>query len=289
MIVDDDIAYTHLDRVLWPTTGTTKAELVRYYAEIAPVLVPHIKGRPLMLGRWPEGVNARGWGQFECRGRPSWMASYPLRLRDGRVVDVCVVDDERSLLWLAQQGVVELHAYLARMNAFDQPLSVIFDLDPGAPAGLPECRDVALLLREALAARGLGAVVKTSGATGLHVSVPIAEGPRFAETKQFARSLAAGLVARRPDLVIDRMSREERRARVFIDWSQNDERKQTVAPYSVRAMSRPFVSTPISWNELANSDPGALRFTMHDVPSRVARYGDLFATPEVAAQTRRLG
>ena len=268
------VTLTNLDRVLWPSTGTTKGDLVAYYRGVADVLVPHLRERPLMLGRWPEGVGTRGWGQFECRGRPSWMASYPLRLRDGRVVEICVVNDADSLEWLAQQGVVELHPYLARADAFDRPIGVVFDLDPGPPAAVAECARVALLLRERLDALGLRAAVKTSGAQGLHVVVPIARGPSFAETKAFARGLAAELAAARPDLVLDRMTRAERAGRVFIDWAQNDERKQTVAPYSVRAADEPLVSTPLTWDEVAAGD--VLAFTIEDALARVRTRGDAF-------------
>src|SRR5207253_3940135 len=190
MSVSRELALTHADRVLWPATGTTKADLVAYYRDVAPVLVPHLRGHPLMLGRWPEGVAARGWGQLECRGRPQWMSTYPLRLRTGQIVEVCVVDDPDSLVWLANQGVVELHPYLMRANAPDRPTTIVFDLDPGAPAGLPECAEVALLLRDRLAGVRISAAVKTSGSRGLHVSAAV-EGATFTQTKAFARRLAA--------------------------------------------------------------------------------------------------
>lgn len=271
------VATTHPERVMYPATGFTKADVLAYYRSVAPAMVPHLAGRPMMMGRWPEGVDGRGFGQFECRGRPEWMASAPLRLRDGRVVDVCIVNDEPSLLWVANQGVLELHPYLARWSSFDTPLAVVFDLDPGPPASLAECCRVALRLRELLDGARLHTVVKTSGGSGLHVFVPLNVPATYAETKAFARSVAAELAATLPDLVVDRMSRAVRPGRVFIDWGQNDERKQTVAAYSLRAADRPVVSAPVGWDEIDAGAGGAtLVFSPAAVLDRLAHVGDLF-------------
>lgn len=272
------VAISHPERVMYPATGFTKADVLAYYRAVAPVMVPHLAGRPMMLGRWPEGVDGRGFGQFECRGRPEWMSSAPLRLRDGRVVDVCIVNDEPSLVWLANQGVLELHPYLARWSSFDTPLAIVFDLDPGPPASLVECCRVALRLRDVLGEHNLRAVAKTSGGSGLHVFVPLNVPVTYADTKPFARSVAARLAADLPDLVVDRMSKAVRPGRVFIDWGQNDERKQTVAAYSLRAADSPIVSTPLSWGEVAAGvDGAALVFSPADVIDRISRLGDHFA------------
>ena len=266
------VALTHPDRVLYPDSGMTKADVARYYEAVAPVLVPHLRGRPLMLGRWPGGVHERGFGQFDCRGHPAWMTTYPLRMRNGDVFDVCVVDDEPSLAWLAQQGVIELHPYLWRADAPERPIDIVFDLDPGAPAGMRECCAVALAVRERLGAVRIDARVKTSGGSGLHV-VTSADAP-----KRRARTIAGELMRERADLVTDHMSKEARRGRVFVDWSQNDARKQTIAPYSLRATDQPRIATPVSWDEVARGAGGAsLAFSPAEVVARVRELGDLFA------------
>ena len=190
----ESVRLTNLDRVLWPATGFTKGDLVDYYTRIGPMLVPHLAHRPLMLGRWPEGIEARGWGQWECRGHPAWMATTTLEMRTG-TVEACVVNDLASLVWVANQGVIELHPYLARADAFDRPLSVVFDLDPGPPAGVRECCLVALRLRVALERRGLQGWPKTSGGEGLHVFVPLNDEFTYPVTKAFAREVAAELAA----------------------------------------------------------------------------------------------
>ena len=279
-VEEREIALTNLDRVLWPSTGTTKRDLIRYYADVAGVIVPHLRGRPLMLGRWPYGVEGRGFGQLECRGRPDWLASFALRLRDGRRLEVCVVNDAPSLVWLANQGVVELHPYLARAQAFDAPSAVVFDLDPGAPAGLRECARLALALRELLSSLGLRAYAKLTGGSGLHVFVPLnAADARYDETKAFAREIAARLVRADPDVVTDRISRAARAGKVFIDWAQNDERKQTIAPYSLRATRRPEISAPLTWDEIDRLAEGETLGALgpNDVLTRVRALGDPFA------------
>jgi bifunctional non-homologous end joining protein LigD len=272
---------THPERVLWPETGTTKAEMLDYYASVGGVMVPHIAGRPLMIWRWPEGVHHRGWDQFECRGRPTWMGTYRLEMRKGEIANTCVVNDAASLLWLANQGAIELHPFLARADAFDRPTTVVFDLDAGEPAGLVECSRVALLLRDVLAAVALEAFPKTSGGVGLHVYVPLNTPATYADTKAFARAVAGLLAREHPDRVVDRMTRALRYGKVFIDWSQNDERKQTVAAYSLRGRAQPIVSAPVTWEEIERaarrSDASHLVLRARDVLGRVAVDGDPFA------------
>ncbi len=275
------IVLSNLDRVLWPAAGFTKGDMIEYYRSVADVMLPHLAGRPVMLARFPTGVHGRGWGQFECRGHPAWMTTAALELRTGVVRDVCLVNDRASLVWIANQGVVELHPFLARSAAFDRPLSVVFDLDPGPPAGMAECATVALRLRSLLAGLGLASHAKTSGSAGLHVFVPLDGSQTYRETKAFARAIAAQLAEELPSLVLDRVSRSARTGRVFIDWAQNDERKQTVAPYSLRAVDRPRVSTPVTWDEVARAAGGghgaALAFEARDVVARIRERGDLFA------------
>ncbi len=256
------VALTNLDRVLWPAAAFTKGDMVAYYRAIAAVLLPHLQGRPLTLWRFPLGVHERGFWQNECRGAPEW-----LRTTEIRGQRFCVVDDERSLLWVANLGTVELHTFPFRLDRPGRPLALVLDLDPGPPAGLDECREVALLLRARLDAP----LVKTSGKGGLHVVAP--PPPSFAAAKELARSLAEELAAERPELVVAVQRREARRGKVLVDWLQNDATRATVAPYSLRAVRRPLVSTPVTWQEV---EQGPLVFEAGDVLARVERLGDLF-------------
>lgn len=274
------VALTNLDRVLWPRAGFAKGDMVDYYRRVASVVLPHVARRPMTLGRFPNGVDGKGWAQTECRGRPDWMATAEVTIAGGRVRNYCLVDDAPSLLWAANQGTIELHPFLATADAPDEPLVVVFDLDPGPPATVIECCRVALWLRDALERHGLEAFPKTTGSAGLHVYVPLNSPHTFARTKAFARAVAADLAAEHPDHVVDVQATAARRGKVLVDWGQNDARRSTVAPYSLRAMPLPFVSTPLEWGEveraLRRGRPELLRFEAGDVLRRIERDGDLF-------------
>ncbi len=268
------VAITSRERVLFPAVGFTKGDLVAYYDAVAPVLLPHVVDRPLTVARFPEGVEGYGWYQTRCRG-PAWM-----RRRRVGTQDYCVVDDLPGLLALLNAGAIELHPLLSRGERTDVPTAVVFDLDPGPPAGLRQCARVAAALAERLRAMGLAPVAKTSGSLGLHVYAPGAF-TSFAETKELARGLARELAAARPDLVIERQERAARVGRVLVDWAQNAATRSLPAPYSLRAGTEPTVSTPVLWDELAD-DPAALVFAPAQVRERVSRLGDLFATGRTA-------
>ncbi len=281
---------TNLGRVLWPATRFTKDDLLAYYRAVGAAMVRQLAGRPLMLGRFPEGIDRPGWGQWECRGRPEWMSVATLRMKDGREVETCVIDDVASLLWAANQGTLEFHPYLARAASFETPTAVVFDLDPGVPAGILECAAVALALRTVLDAHGLAAFPKSSGGEGLHVFVPLNTPATYEATKAFARATAARLAADAPDLVVDRMAKAARGGRVFIDWGQNDARKQTIAAYSLRTTVQPRASAPLSWEEVERAvvsrDPAVLRHGPAGVVARLESHGDLFSA--VAELQQRL-
>jgi bifunctional non-homologous end joining protein LigD len=280
--VDDrSVTLTSLDRVLWPRAGFTKGAMIDYYARVAPALLPHIAGRALTLGRFPAGVDGRGFAQTECRGRPRWMRTAALRLRDGRIRRFCVVDDRPSLLWIANQTAIELHPFLARADRQDEPTLVVLDLDPGPGAGMLDCCRVALRAREMLRERGLEAFVKSSGSSGLHVYVPLNTPHGYGETKPFARELAARLAAEAPDHVTDRTPTALRTGRVLVDWLANDASRSMVAPYSLRAADYPTVSAPLRWEEvevaLSTRAPERLFFTAVDFPARLDAVGDPLA------------
>ncbi len=246
--------------------------MIEYYRAVAPVLLPHLRRRPLTLWRFPAGVQARGWWQNECRGAPAWLATVTIRGQR-----FCVVDDVRSLVWVANLGTVELHPFLARAEALDEPTAVVFDLDPGPPAAVVDCSHVALRLRELLAERGLASFPKTSGSAGLHVYVPLNAPHAYRETKAFARSLARALAEELAERIVDRQARALRPGKVLVDWLQNDPTRSTIAPYSLRAMPFPTVSTPLTWEEVESAQRDEdLVFTAPEVVERVERLGDLF-------------
>ncbi len=250
------VALTSLERVLWPRTGFTKGDMVAYYQRVAPVLVPHIADRALTLGRFPGGVDAPGFAQTECRGRPPWVATVPVRLTGGEVRNYCLLNDERSLLWAVNLGSIELHPFLAAGKRPDEPLVVVFDLDPAEGADIVACARMALRLRAELERVGLHGFAKTTGSRGLHVYVPLNTPHTFDRTRDFASEIAARLGGA-----------------VGIDWRQNHPRRSTVAPYSLRTTERPLVSTPVTWEEV---ERGELRYGPDQVLDRVAQAGDLF-------------
>jgi bifunctional non-homologous end joining protein LigD len=278
------MAATHRERVLWPAAGWTKGDMLDYYAAIAPVLLPHLRDRGLTLARFPEGVEGTGWMQADCRGHPDWMRVQLVDGKRGQRFRYCLIDDVAGLLWAANLGTIEFHPFLATADARGEPSWLVFDLDPGPPAGLREAATVALAVRDHLASAGLQTVAKTSGSLGLHVYAPLARGHSFAQTKAFGRAFAAVLAARRPELVLDRVDRTARAGRVYVDWVQNDQSRQMVAPYSLRVTQWPSVSTPVSWDEVEEAAKGRrtggrppLRWRPEEVLERVSRSGDLFA------------
>lgn len=272
------LALTNLDKVLWPRTGTTKAELIEYYVAVASVLLPHLERRPLTLRRFPDGVEGISWHQNEIQQEPDWFPVFETSGRGGRRLRFATVDGLASLVWLANQAAIELHPFLWRVERPREPEQLVLDLDPGPPAGLLEAARVALLLRPLVEELGLEPYVKTSGSLGLHVQARLREP---LDTKGAARQLAERLAEERPNEVVAEMRREARCGKVFVDWLQNDVTRQTVAPYSLRGLAYPAVATPVRWEEVERAGgegrPDSLVFTRSDVLERVEREGDLFA------------
>ena len=271
---------SNLDKVLYPQAGFTKGQVIDYYTRAAPYVLPHLRGRPLTLKRYPNGVEA---GHFYEKQRPShapeWVRSKAIEA-GGRTIDFVLCDDLPTLIWLANLADLELHPSLSLAHDVDRPTVLAFDLDPGAPAALEQCCRVALLLRETLAELGLECFPKTSGSKGMQVYVPLNGEVGYAETKPFAHGLARVLESR-DDLIVSVMRKSERPGKVFIDWSQNDRHKTTVGVYSLRARERPTASTPLAWEEVeqvaGGGDPDDLVFESHDVLERQQELGDLFA------------
>jgi len=270
----------HLDRVVFPQSGTTKAQLLDYYVRVAPVMLPHLRERLLHMHRYPEGVDGPRFWQKECPDhRPEWLETVPVWSRDKRAhISFCVVSELAALMWAVNIGSIELHTSLHTRADLRRPTAMAFDLDPGDGADVLACAEVALLLRDVLAGGGMRALVKTSGSKGLQVYVPL-EGTRtYAEIKPLARGIAEMLERARPDRIVSKMARRLRAGKVLIDWSQNTEHKSMVCAYSVRAKARPTVSTPVTWHEVERaSHPNDLAFEMREVLERVEADDDLFA------------
>jgi bifunctional non-homologous end joining protein LigD len=269
--------------VLWPTAGFTKGEMIDYYARVADGILPHLRGRPLTLKRYPNGVAEKYFYEKRCpKHRPDWVLTAPIFSgRNEGDIDYCVCDDRATLIWVAQLASLELHPSLSLAKDIDRPTVLAFDLDPGPPAGMLECCTVALRLRELFDGMGLESVPKTSGSKGLQVYVPLNTKVSYEQTKPFAHAVAQALERSDPDLVVSRMAKNLRKGKVFVDWSQNDEHKTTVSVYSLRAKERPTASTPLEWKEVERAakheDPDSLSFEAGEVLKRLDRRGDLFA------------
>jgi bifunctional non-homologous end joining protein LigD len=278
------LSLSNLDKVMYPEVGFTKGQVIDYYTRVAPVLLPHLRGHPLTLKRYPNGVEGQYFYEKQCPShRPEWVRSAAIPV-SRKTIDFCLCDDLPTLVWLANLADLELHPSLSLAEAIEKPTVMAFDLDPGPPAGIAECCAVAVLLRETLASLGLESFAKTSGSKGMQVYVPLNRGEAgYDDTKPLSQALARHLEAQHPKLIVSTQKKELRRGKVLIDWSQNDEHKTTVSVYSLRARPTPTVSTPVRWDEL--EDPGALSFDSAAVLERVEREGDLFEPVHVLRQT----
>jgi bifunctional non-homologous end joining protein LigD len=268
---------TNWEKVLYPKTGFTKGDLVEYYARVAPAVLPHLRDRALTLKRYPNGVDEPYFYEKNSPAhRPDWIETVNI---GGVRYTLC--QERATLVWLANLADIELHTSLSLAAKPEQPTMVVFDLDPGAPAGIVECCEVALVLKGLFEQLGAISLAKTSGSKGMQVYVPLNTPVSYAQTKPFARRIAEALEQRMPKLVTSRMTKQLRPGRVLVDWSQNDAHKTTVTVYSARARERPTVSTPVSWEEVAacreQGDPALLTVETDELLERVASQGDLFA------------
>jgi bifunctional non-homologous end joining protein LigD len=280
-----ELKLTNLDKVLYPKAGFTKGEVVDYYAKVAPAMVPHLTGRAVTLRRFPEGVDDLDAAFFEKRcpkHRPKWVKT--ARVEAGPhagKIDFCVCDGLPTLVWMAQLAAIELHPSLSLARAPKRPTVLAFDLDPGPPADIVDCCRVGLRLRDMFGHFGVECFPKTSGSKGLQVYIPLNAKVSYDTTKPFAKAIAQLLEKQTPDEVVSKMKKVEREGKVFVDWSQNHQRKTTIAVYSLRARDRPTVSTPITWDEVTHAveskDADSLVFEAGDVLERVDSKGDLFA------------
>jgi bifunctional non-homologous end joining protein LigD len=268
------VKLSNLDKVLYPEAGFAKRDVIDYHARVAPVVLPHLDGRALTLKRYPNGVDAQFFYEKNAPShRPDWVST----ARVGSI-DYVVVDHEATLVWLANLADLELHTSLALAREPERPTLVAFDLDPGPPATIVECARVALLLEGMFQGLGLQSFAKTSGSKGMQVYLPINGEATFAQTKAFSKAVAELLAREEPGLVVARQTKSARAGKVLVDWGQNDINKTTVNVYSLRAMARPTVSTPLSWDEVRDAKaPEDLTFEAADVLRRIDEHGDLFA------------
>ena len=273
---------SNLDKVLYPEAGFTKGQVIDYYRRIAPVLLPHLAGRPLTLKRYPNGVDQGHFYEKRCPShRPEWVQTAEVWSdRNKGIVPYCVVDGLPTLVWVANLASLELHTSLSLGDEIARPTMVVFDLDPGPPADIVDCCRVAIRLRALFDRMNLQSFAKTSGSKGLQLYIPLNTEVAYEPgTKDFAFAVAQSLEKRFPDEIVSSMKKELRPGKVLIDWSQNDEHKTTVCVYSLRAKARPTVSAPVTWDEVeACAETGTpLGFEWDDVLARVERVGDLFA------------
>jgi bifunctional non-homologous end joining protein LigD len=276
------LTLSNLNKVLYPEVGFTKAQVIDYFVRIAPVLLPHLKGRPLTMKRYPEGVNGMHFYEKNCPShRPEWVKTAPIWSEgNNRWMDYCLIEDLPTLVWAANLADLELHTSLSLAKEILRPTMVVFDLDPGPPADIVQCCQVGVWLRELFDRMGLESFPKTSGSKGLQVYVPLNSPTSYDQTKPFANALARLLEDQHPKEVVSEMKKSLRTGKVFVDWSQNDDHKTTICVYSLRAKERPTVSTPVTWEEvekcLARKDPKLLVFEAPQVVERSEKLGDLF-------------
>ena len=284
------LSLTNLDKVLYPATGFTKGQVIDYAIRIAPVLIPHLKGRPLTMKRYPGGVNEEYFFEKNApKHRPDWVQTTPVWSGgNNRTMHYLMGNDLPTLVWIANLASIELHPSLSLGKAIETPTMIVFDLDPGPPANIVQCCQVGLWVREIFDHFNLKSFAKTSGSKGMQVYIPLNTKTSYDETKAFANAIARLLEDQHRDLVVSDMKKAIRTNKVFVDWSQNDQHKTTISVYSLRAREHPTVSTPVTWEEveaaLKKKDANLLVFESKDVLARVEKMGDLFAEVQTLKQ-----
>jgi len=257
--------------------------VIDYYARVADVILPHLKGRPLTLKRYPDGVDAFHFFEKNCpKHRPDWVKTTPIWVdRRAGEIDFCVCENRATLVWMAQLAALELHPSLSKGTRMEQPTVLAFDLDPGPPAALRECCQVALRVRKLFDEFGLECFPKVSGGKGLQVYVPLNTKVTYEQTSPYAKAVAQLLEKETPKEVVSKMAKAQRRGKVFVDWSQNHQKKTTIGVYSLRARERPTTSMPLRWSEVERGakrkdSAKKLRFELPEAIKRIEKEGDLF-------------
>ncbi len=281
-----DVRLTNLRKVFWPGLGLTKGDLLQYYADVADVLLPHLRDRAMVMRRYPNGIAGKSFFMKEAPNpRPPWIAICPVEHGDGKVVNFPMIQDLASLLWVINLGCIDLNQWYARCDALDRPDYLHVDLDPGEETTFERVREVALVLRDALDTLKMPSYVKTTGSRGLHVYVPIVRGPSQQDVWLFTKALAHELARSRPDLMTVVYSRARRpKDRVLLDYNQNAWGQTLASIYSVRPKPEATVSMPVTWREVSRG-ASIEDFTMANAPGRLAKVGDLWK-PTLAARGR---
>ena len=247
-----DIILSNLNKIYWPDDGYTKAQLVAHYVDSFPFLVDYLKDRPLVVTRYPHGIKGQYFYQKNApAGAPDWITTFAVTADDQkRITNYIICNDLSTLVWLINSGVIELHPWLSRTTNIDCPDFAIFDLDPDPPSGFVEAKQLAFVLRRLLMEIDTGAVIKTSGATGLHVYVPLAGNDSYEKVRDFCRLVSNAVARHRPDIATVQRKVKDRQGKVYIDWLQNIKGQTICAPFCVRPLPNAPVSTPVSWDEL---------------------------------------
>jgi bifunctional non-homologous end joining protein LigD len=275
------ISLSNLDKVLYPDMGFTKGEVIDYYTRVADVLLPHLAGRALTVIRFPNGIEGHSFFEKNApKSTPDWVRTVnlpaPGSTKNRATIDYVVVEELATLVWLANLAALEMHVHQWQVDSDGMALpadQLVVDLDPGPPAGLDECAEVALLLRDHLGEAGFSPVVKTSGSKGMQLTAPI-EATDSDVVSEYLHDIARQLESEHPKLVLSAMTRALRPGKVFLDWSQNNAAKTTVAPYSLRARPGATASTPLTWDEVEAG--GLHQFHAGEVLDRLAEHGDLY-------------
>ena len=284
------LALSNLDKILWPKAGFSKGEMINYYIQIAPVLLPHLKDRPLTMKRYPDGVEGEFFYEKNCPShRPKWVKTAKVWSEGNkREMQYCLAQDLPTLVWAANLADIELHTSLSRKKNVARPTIMVFDLDPGAPADIVQCCQVGLWLRQILQGMKLKSWAKTSGSKGLQVYVPLNTAVIYDQTKELSRAIAEYLEREHPGLVVSKMAKALRKGKIFVDWSQNDAHKTTISVYSLRAKDAPTASTPVTWEEVEETvkkkSGKRLVFRCDQTLARVEKLGDLFEAVETLKQ-----
>ncbi|UYM05554.1 non-homologous end-joining DNA ligase [Solicola gregarius] len=279
------VRLSNLDKVLYPDDGTTKFDVIQHYLTVADVILPQLAGRPATRKRWPDGVESKPFFEKNLpRGTPDWVRrveiASPGSSKDRTHVTYPVIENRAGLAWVANLAALELHTpqwSVGPRDGIHDADRLVIDLDPGAPAGLPECVEVARLIRERLGDDDLDAIPVTSGSKGMQLYAPLPTSRPPMELREYAYELATSLESDHPELVVSNMKKAQRGGKILLDWSQNNPAKTTITPYSLRGRQRAWVATPRSWDEL--DDPESLRQVHHtEIPDRLETYGDLMTT-----------
>lgn len=280
---ENQIPVRHPDRLVFPSVKFTRSEIIEYYRRIAPIILPHLRDRPVTLKRYPDHIHGDAFYEKDAPAfTPKWVKTFPVWRRSGESqIHYIVVNDLQTLIWCASVGTIEFHTFLCRVPDIDRPASIVFDLDPGEGVNILACARVAIILRDLVQQWGLASIVKVSGSKGLQVYIPLNSDVTYAETQPFAHAVAELLASRNPKLITSQMEKTQRRGKVFIDWSQNADYKTTVCAYSIRAKRHhPYVSCPLTWDELERAivanHADELQFLPSQVLERTASSGDLF-------------